>query len=82
MAIRYKRVLLKLSGESLMGEDEYGINPKMLEHYAEEITAIVKQGVELAVVIGGGNIFRGLQASESGISRVQGDLFVVGRFLT
>lgn len=73
MAIRFKRVLLKLSGESLMGEDEYGINPQMLEHYVEEITAIVKQGVELAVVIGGGNIFRGLQASESGINRVQGD---------
>lgn len=73
MAIRYKRVLLKLSGESLMGEDQYGINPDMLTHYAEEITAIVKQGVELAVVIGGGNIFRGLQAKESNIERVQGD---------
>lgn len=73
MAIRYKRVLLKLSGESLMGEDEYGINPAMLQHYAEEITSIVKQGVELAIVIGGGNIFRGLQASKSNISRVQGD---------
>jgi len=73
MAIRYKRVLLKLSGESLMGEDQYGINPDMLQHYAEEITSIVKQGVELAIVIGGGNIFRGLQASKSNIDRVQGD---------
>lgn len=73
MAIRYKRVLLKLSGESLMGEQQFGINPKMLQHYAEEIKTIVKQGVELAVVIGGGNIFRGLQAAESNIDRVQGD---------
>ncbi len=73
MAIRYKRILLKLSGESLMGEDEYGINPRMLQHYAEEIKAIVKQGVELAIVIGGGNIFRGLQAEDSNIERVQGD---------
>lgn len=73
MAIQYKRILLKLSGESLMGNGQYGISPKMLQHYAEEITAIVKQGVELAVVIGGGNIFRGLQAAESNIDRVQGD---------
>ena len=73
MSIRYKRILLKLSGESLMGEDEYGINPVMLKHYAEEIKSIVEQGVELAIVIGGGNIFRGLQASESNIERVQGD---------
>jgi uridylate kinase len=73
MSIRYKRILLKLSGESLMGEDEYGINPVMLNHYAEEIKSIVEQGVELAIVIGGGNIFRGLQASESNIERVQGD---------
>ncbi len=73
MAVRYKRVLLKLSGESLMGKDQYGINPDMLTHYAEEIASIVKQGVELAVVIGGGNIFRGLQATKSNIDRVQGD---------
>lgn len=73
MAIKYKRVLLKLSGESLMGTGQYGISPDMLQHYAEEITSIVKQGVELAVVIGGGNIFRGLQAAKSGIGRVQGD---------
>jgi uridylate kinase len=73
MAIRFKRVLLKLSGESLMGTDEYGINPDMLQHYAEEIKAVVKQGVELAIVIGGGNIFRGLQTDDSNIERVQGD---------
>lgn len=73
MSIKYKRVLLKLSGESLMGEGQYGISSAMLQHYSKEITAIVKQGVELAVVIGGGNIFRGLQAAESGIERVQGD---------
>lgn len=73
MAIRYKRILLKLSGESLMGDNEYGINPDMLKHYADEIKSIVEQGVELAVVIGGGNIFRGLQAAESNIERVQGD---------
>ena len=73
MSIHYKRILLKLSGESLMGDNEYGINPKMLNHYAEEIKSIVEQGVELAIVIGGGNIFRGLQAAESNIERVQGD---------
>ena len=73
MSIHYKRILLKLSGESLMGDNEYGINPKMLNHYAEEIKSIVEQGVELVIVIGGGNIFRGLQAAESNIERVQGD---------
>ncbi len=73
MAVRYKRILLKLSGESLMGDNDYGINPDMLQHYSEEIKSIVDQGVELAIVIGGGNIFRGLQAKESNIERVQGD---------
>ncbi len=73
MAVHYKRVLLKLSGESLMGKKEYGISPDMLTHYANEIKAIVELGVEVAIVIGGGNIFRGLQAEESGIERVQGD---------
>jgi uridylate kinase len=73
MALRYKRILLKLSGESLMGDNDYGINPDMLQHYSEEIKSIVDQGVELAIVIGGGNIFRGLQAKESNIERVQGD---------
>lgn len=73
MATRFKRILLKLSGESLMGGKDYGISPNMLQHYAEEIKAVIKQGVEVAVVIGGGNIFRGLQAADSNIERVQGD---------
>jgi uridylate kinase len=73
MGLRYKRVLLKLSGESLMGEQQFGISPKMLTHYAKQIKQLVDMGVEVAVVIGGGNIFRGLQAKESGIERVQGD---------
>jgi uridylate kinase len=73
MAIKYKRILLKLSGESLMGKQQYGIEPVMLHHYAEQIRELIELGVEVAVVIGGGNIFRGLQASKSGIERVQGD---------
>jgi uridylate kinase len=73
MALKYKRILLKLSGESLMGKNEFGIDPAMLVHYAKQIKEIVDLGVEVAIVIGGGNIFRGLQAQESGIERVQGD---------
>lgn len=73
MAIKYKRVLLKLSGESLMGEKQFGIDPAMLKHYAEQIRELRDDEVEVAVVIGGGNIFRGLQAADSGIERVQGD---------
>jgi uridylate kinase len=73
MASKYKRVLLKLSGESLMGEQNFGIEPERLIHYAKEIKTLVKAGYETAVVIGGGNIFRGLQADKSGIERVQGD---------
>ncbi len=73
MAIKYKRILLKLSGESLMGNKNFGISPDKLNHYAREINKIVDLGVETAIVIGGGNIFRGLQAEESGIERVQGD---------
>lgn len=72
MAIKYKRILLKLSGESLMGDQAYGIAPRMLDQYADEIIGIATQGVEVAVVIGGGNIYRGMQAS-GGIDRVQGD---------
>ena len=71
--IKYKRILLKLSGETLMGEKSFGIDPQKLKHYAKEIGSIVELGVEVAVVIGGGNIFRGLQADDSGIERVQGD---------
>ena len=73
MSLKYKRVLLKLSGESLMGDQAFGIDSSMLKHYAKQIKSIMDYGVELAVVIGGGNIYRGLQASESGIERVQGD---------
>ncbi|QSE97809.1 UMP kinase [Fulvivirga lutea] len=71
--MKYKRILLKLSGESLMGEGQYGIDPKRLNQYAEEIKAVQDQGVEVAIVIGGGNIYRGVQAEASGIERVQGD---------
>lgn len=73
MAIKYKRVLLKLSGESLMGDQNFGIDSKMLEHYAKQIKTVIDAGVQVAVVIGGGNIFRGLQAHKSGIERVTGD---------
>lgn len=73
MALKYKRVLLKLSGESLMGDQGFGIEPNMLKHYAEQIKKLSDSGLEVAVVIGGGNIFRGLQAKGSGIERVQGD---------
>ena len=71
--MRFKRVLLKLSGESLMGEQGFGISPDMLNHYSHEIKKVVDAGVQVAIVIGGGNIFRGLQAKDSGIPRAQGD---------
>ncbi|MBL7965343.1 MAG: UMP kinase [Flavobacteriales bacterium] len=70
---KYKRVLLKLSGESLMGDKSYGIDDKQLNAYAREIISVVNAGVQVAVVIGGGNIYRGMQAEGSGIDRVQGD---------
>ncbi len=73
MSLKYKRILLKLSGESLMGEQRFGIAADMLKHYGQQIKMLVDMGVEVAVVIGGGNIFRGLQAAASGIDRVQGD---------
>jgi uridylate kinase len=73
MELKYKRVLLKLSGESLMGNKQFGIDHDRLGEYAKEIKEIVDAGVELAIVIGGGNIFRGIQASEGGMDRVQGD---------
>jgi uridylate kinase len=71
--LKYKRILLKLSGESLMGNQQFGISPEMLKHYADQIKQLVDIGVEVAVVIGGGNIFRGLQAEAAGLDRVQGD---------
>ncbi|MEZ5006823.1 MAG: UMP kinase [Chitinophagales bacterium] len=70
---KYKRVLLKLSGEALMGEDKFGINPDMVNQFAEDVKEINDAGFEIAIVIGGGNIFRGLQAGAIGIDRVQGD---------
>lgn len=72
-ALHYKRILLKLSGESLMGKNQFGIDNDVLMQYSREIKAVVDKGVEVAIVIGGGNIFRGLQASEGGMDRVQGD---------
>ena len=69
----YKRILLKLSGEALMGERQYGIDPKRLETYAEEIKSVVDKGVEVAIVIGGGNIYRGIAGASNGMDRVQGD---------
>lgn len=71
--MHYKRVLLKLSGEALMGDRQYGIDPKRLSEYAEEIKSVVDKGVEVAIVIGGGNIFRGLSGASQGMDRVQGD---------
>ena len=70
---KYKRVLLKLSGESLMGSKQFGIDPAMLKHYSAEIKKVVDSGVEIAIVIGGGNIFRGISAADGGVDRVQGD---------
>ncbi|MCX2738477.1 UMP kinase [Pontibacter anaerobius] len=71
--MKYKRILLKLSGEALMGEQQYGIDSNRLLQYAEEIKEVAALGVEVAVVIGGGNIFRGVQAEQVGLDRVQGD---------
>ncbi len=71
--MRYKRVLLKLSGESLMGEQRYGIDVKRVESYARQIKEIVEMGVQVGIVIGGGNIFRGLSGTDKGFDRVKGD---------
>lgn len=73
MSVKYKRVLLKLSGEALMGSQQYGLDPERLKQYAEDIKEAVNLGVELALVIGGGNIFRGKDAAAIGIDKVQGD---------
>ncbi|QZE13864.1 UMP kinase [Halosquirtibacter laminarini] len=70
---KFKRVLLKLSGESLMGSQEYGIDSQRLNDYATQIKEIVEKGVQVAIVIGGGNIFRGLSGSTQGFDRVKGD---------
>ena len=70
---KYKRILLKLSGESLMGEQQYGIDQKRLNEYAGQIALIAKSGVQIGIVIGGGNIFRGLSGATKGFDRVKGD---------
>ncbi len=71
--MQYKRILLKLSGEALMGNRQYGIDPDRLAEYAQEIKSVVDKGVEVAIVIGGGNIFRGVAGASKGMDRVQGD---------
>lgn len=71
--MKYKRILLKLSGEALMGDNQYGIDPKRLSEYAQEIKKVHDLGVEVAIVIGGGNIFRGVAGASKGMDRVQGD---------
>ncbi len=70
---RYKRIILKLSGEALMGEREYGIDPKVLAQFAGDVVESAALGVQIGIVVGGGNIFRGVSGSTEGISRVQGD---------
>ncbi len=72
-AAKYKRILLKLSGESLMGDQDYGIDSKVLSQYAEEIKSVRDLGVEVGIVIGGGNIYRGIENSSDGIDKVTGD---------
>lgn len=71
--MQYNRILLKLSGEALMGNRQYGIDPQRLSEYAEEIKSVCDLGVEVAIVIGGGNIFRGVAGASKGMDRVQGD---------
>ncbi|MEP3838332.1 MAG: UMP kinase [Algibacter sp.] len=71
--MKYNRILLKLSGEALMGERQYGIDPDRLAEYAQDIKTITDKGVEVAIVIGGGNIFRGVAGASKGMDRVQGD---------
>lgn len=69
----YKRILLKLSGEALMGQEAFGIDPSILERMAKEIKGLSEQGIEIGVVLGGGNIYRGQKLSEAGMNRVTGD---------
>ncbi|WP_121666836.1 UMP kinase [Mesonia aquimarina] len=71
--MQYKRILLKLSGEALMGNRQYGIDPERLADYAKEIKSVTDKGIEVAIVIGGGNIFRGVSGASKGMDRVQGD---------
>ena len=71
--MKYKRILLKLSGEALMGSQQYGIDPSRLSDYAKDIKSVVDEGIQVAIVIGGGNIFRGMKGVAEGMDRVQGD---------
>ena len=71
--MKYKRILLKLSGESLQGSQKYGLSPEVLQSYAEQIRAAAATGVQIGIVIGGGNIFRGLTGAKKGFDRVKGD---------
>ena len=71
--MKYKRILLKLSGEALMGSNQYGIDPDRLTEYAYEIKSLTESGIEVAIVIGGGNIFRGVSGASKGMDRVQAD---------
>ncbi len=73
MSLKYKRILLKLSGEALMGNQNFGIDPTRLQQYAQDIKTASEAGVQIAIVIGGGNIFRGMSGVGSGIDRAQGD---------
>ena len=73
MLPKYKRILLKLSGEALMGDANYGIDPKVIAQYAYDIKAVTDLGVQVAIVIGGGNIYRGMNEADTGIERAQGD---------
>jgi uridylate kinase len=73
MQPKYKRILLKLSGESLMGNKSFGLDPMMLERYASEVKTLVDLGIQVAIVIGGGNIYRGMNEAETGIERAHGD---------
>ncbi|MFH0992525.1 MAG: UMP kinase [bacterium] len=71
--LHYKRILLKLSGEALLGSREYGIDPEVMKLYAKEIQSVIKLGVEVGIVIGGGNIYRGVEHSSDGVDKVTGD---------
>lgn len=73
MLPKYKRILLKLSGESLMGDKSFGMDPAVIEQYARDIKGVTELGVQVAVVIGGGNIYRGMNEKETGIERAHGD---------
>lgn len=73
MSAKYQRVLLKLSGEALMGEQNFGIDPKVLTYVSEEVKRLINQGIQVGIVIGGGNIFRGVGLAASGMDRVAGD---------